>query len=179
MSCIKTRDITSRLWLNFVFPLPEHFCPLFIQIAQMGLILPRWDLNFCPDEISTWTTTRQTVWKVDETFLEVGNFFLFISWFPFPLFLVPTVHSREAASLLLSCSGTSTLTAVAPCLVMAISSACLSRAVKSCTALHSRKATKSKDCHLLNCSRMCWVWNCVYWKFIGSKNSSLPHPALG
>ena len=79
---------TSRLWLKFVFPIPEHFCPLFIQIAQMGLILPRWDLNFCPDEISTWTTTRQNTWKVGKTFVEMGKFFLFISWFPFPFIII-------------------------------------------------------------------------------------------
>ena len=30
--------------LNFFPPIPEHVCPLFVQIAQMGLILPRWGL---------------------------------------------------------------------------------------------------------------------------------------
>ena len=34
----------TALWLNFSFPIPEHFCLLFGQIAQMGLILPRWGL---------------------------------------------------------------------------------------------------------------------------------------
>ena len=29
---------------EFFFPILEHFCPLFIQIAQMGLILPLWGL---------------------------------------------------------------------------------------------------------------------------------------
>ena len=29
-------------WLNFFCPILEHFCPHFVQIAQMGLILPRW-----------------------------------------------------------------------------------------------------------------------------------------
>ena len=26
-------------------PILEHFCPLFVQIAEMGLILPRWGLS--------------------------------------------------------------------------------------------------------------------------------------
>ena len=30
--------------LRIVFlPILENFCPLLVQIAQMGLILPRWD----------------------------------------------------------------------------------------------------------------------------------------
>ena len=32
---------TWYLWLNLFFPILEHFCPHFVQIAQMGLILPR------------------------------------------------------------------------------------------------------------------------------------------
>ena len=30
--------------IEFPPPILEHFCPLFVQIAQMGLILPRWAL---------------------------------------------------------------------------------------------------------------------------------------
>ena len=30
--------------MNFFFPILKNVCPLFVQIAQMGLILPRWDL---------------------------------------------------------------------------------------------------------------------------------------
>ena len=30
--------------IEFPPPILEHFCPLFVQIAQMGLILPRWGL---------------------------------------------------------------------------------------------------------------------------------------
>ena len=30
--------------IEFFPPILEHFRPLFLQIAQMGLILPRWDL---------------------------------------------------------------------------------------------------------------------------------------
>ena len=30
------------------FPILEHFCPFFIQIAQVGLISPRW-VSFCPE----------------------------------------------------------------------------------------------------------------------------------
>ena len=26
------------------FPIPERFCPFFVRIAQMSLILPRWGL---------------------------------------------------------------------------------------------------------------------------------------
>ena len=28
--------------IGFPLPILEHFCPLFVHIAQMGLILPRW-----------------------------------------------------------------------------------------------------------------------------------------
>ena len=31
-------------WLNFPPSILEHFCPLLVQTAQMGLILPRWGL---------------------------------------------------------------------------------------------------------------------------------------
>ena len=30
--------------IDFFFPILEPLCPLFVQIAQMGLILPRWGL---------------------------------------------------------------------------------------------------------------------------------------
>ena len=30
--------------IEFFPPILEHFCPLFVQIAQMGLILPKWGL---------------------------------------------------------------------------------------------------------------------------------------
>ena len=36
------------IWLTFPPQILEHVCPFFIQIAQMGLILPRWGL-ICPD----------------------------------------------------------------------------------------------------------------------------------
>ena len=36
---------TWYLWLNLFFPILEHFCSRFVQIAQMGLILPRWGLT--------------------------------------------------------------------------------------------------------------------------------------
>ena len=46
---ITEKNTTAFLWwLNFFPPILEHFCPLFIQIAQMGLILPRWGL-ICPE----------------------------------------------------------------------------------------------------------------------------------
>ena len=44
--------ISQILWLNFFCPILEHFCPLFVQIAEMGLILPRWPwdgVSFCPE----------------------------------------------------------------------------------------------------------------------------------
>ena len=31
--------------IKFSPPISEHFCPLFVQTAQMGLILPRWGLT--------------------------------------------------------------------------------------------------------------------------------------
>ena len=30
--------------IGFCLPILEHFCPLFIEIVQMGLMLPRWGL---------------------------------------------------------------------------------------------------------------------------------------
>ena len=30
--------------IEIFFPILEHFCPLFVQIAQMDLVLPRWGL---------------------------------------------------------------------------------------------------------------------------------------
>ena len=86
--------------------------------------------------------------KSGQNFSGNGQVFFIHLLIPFSFynyFLVPTVHFREAASLLLSCSGTSTLTAVAPCLVLARSPACRSRAVKSCTALQERPS-KVKVC---------------------------------
>ena len=47
---MRSRECSSQslkllaLWLNFFPPILEHFCPLFQQIAQVGLILPRWGL---------------------------------------------------------------------------------------------------------------------------------------
>ena len=51
------RQLTFKYWqqlaysctgvtvmMVFFFPILEHFCPLWVQIAQMGLILPRWGL---------------------------------------------------------------------------------------------------------------------------------------
>ena len=35
----------TKQWLNFPTQIPEHFCPLFVQIAQMGLILSKWGLT--------------------------------------------------------------------------------------------------------------------------------------
>ena len=34
--------------IEFFFRILEHFCPLFVHIAQMGLILPRWGLILIP-----------------------------------------------------------------------------------------------------------------------------------
>ena len=35
----------AAFWDDWIFfPILEHFCPLFLQIAQMDLILPRWGL---------------------------------------------------------------------------------------------------------------------------------------
>ena len=45
-------NVLRNTWFNFFYPILEHFaakfCPLFVQIAQMGLILPRW-VSFCPE----------------------------------------------------------------------------------------------------------------------------------
>ena len=35
----------NQRFMNEFFLILEHFCPLFIQIAQIGLILPRWGLT--------------------------------------------------------------------------------------------------------------------------------------
>ena len=53
-SCCAEHLLVSMRWLglhwlhnimiNFSPPILEHFCLLFVQIAQMGLILPRWGL---------------------------------------------------------------------------------------------------------------------------------------
>ena len=42
----KLAESTSSFsqWFNVFFPKLEHFCPFFVQTAQMGLILPRWGL---------------------------------------------------------------------------------------------------------------------------------------
>ena len=42
-------DISWSIWLNSPPPILGQFCPLFVQIAQMGLILSRWG---CPDGVS-------------------------------------------------------------------------------------------------------------------------------
>ena len=42
--CFRELSPSSDSSLNFLSPILEHFCPLFAQIAQMGLILPRWGL---------------------------------------------------------------------------------------------------------------------------------------
>ena len=36
----------AETWWNFLSPILDHFCPLFVQIAQMGLILR---VSFCPE----------------------------------------------------------------------------------------------------------------------------------
>ena len=42
-----TPTTTQPTWLNFSPPILEHFGPFFVQIAQMGLTLPRWGLILC------------------------------------------------------------------------------------------------------------------------------------
>ena len=36
------------VWLNFVLPILEHFCPLFVQIAETHSFCPD-GVSFCPD----------------------------------------------------------------------------------------------------------------------------------
>ena len=52
---------TERM-IEFFFPILEHFCPFFIQIAQMGLISPRWGLILprIPPPTSVLTLQSQT-----------------------------------------------------------------------------------------------------------------------
>ena len=87
---LKSSMLLSSM-IVFFCPNLEHFCPLFVQIAQTGLILPRWGLILprippptfsWPDFESgqnellsgqKWTPSGQNVLKMGKTFLEVGK----------------------------------------------------------------------------------------------------------
>ena len=44
-SRLAQKETRNTVWMiEFLFPIPEPFCPFLVQMAQMGLILPRWGL---------------------------------------------------------------------------------------------------------------------------------------
>ena len=89
-------SLMGNEWLNFFCPILGHFCPLFVQIAQMGLILHRWGswgliLPRIPPPISVLysAVTKSFRWYVQNELLsrqngphlgKVGKFFFHGEW---------------------------------------------------------------------------------------------------
>ena len=68
--CCRHCSCRQRNMIEFFFPNSSAFCPLFVPIAQMGLILPRWGLTLPrtpPSTFILYSAVTNPFWGYEQT----------------------------------------------------------------------------------------------------------------